>query len=193
MKLEARHVRFLNVLPWFTRRRVQFVGRANTLQLLETALVVEGYRQRLFLPVVDFLFRQALSEWTTVTVPYSRIVRHRYNRKILMRLLVLAILWGPLLLVTAAFTAAMVEKGPGPDSWDVGYFLCMFSLLSLVLSLYLCLRVLAPRNHLWFRQADGSRALLVFRIPARQRQAAFVAQLKQYRDTAAQRDARRPG
>src|SRR5262249_2821755 len=130
MKLEARHVRFLNVLPWFTRRRVRFVGGANTLQLLETALVVEGYRQRLFLPVADLLLRQALSEWTTVTVPYSRIVRHRYNRKILMRLLVLAVLWGPLLLVAAAFAAAVAQKGPGPDSWDVAYFLGMFSLLA---------------------------------------------------------------
>ena len=74
MKLEARQVRFRATFPWFTRRRLLFVGKRNTLQLLETALVIEGYLMRLFFPVLGFLFTQALSEWTTVTVDLWSLV-----------------------------------------------------------------------------------------------------------------------
>ena len=64
MKIEAKHVRFLPMLPWFGRRRIHFVGKSNTLQLLETALVIEGQRKMLGLYVIDLFFQQALSEWT---------------------------------------------------------------------------------------------------------------------------------
>src|SRR5438477_11584329 len=85
MKIEAKHVLFLPVLPWFGRHRMTFVGRTNTLQLLDTALVVEGPRRMLALYGVDLFFQQALSEWTMVTVPYSRIERCRYYRRWLAR------------------------------------------------------------------------------------------------------------
>ena len=42
--------------------------------------------------------------------------------------------------------------------------LLRMSLLSLVLTLWLDLRVLASRNRLLFRQADGKLAIIVFRI-----------------------------
>ena len=88
MKLEARHVRFRASLPWFTRHRMLFVGKRNTLQLLETALVIEGYLMRLFFPLVDAFFRRPLSEWSTITVPYSRILRFKHAPMIIPRVIV---------------------------------------------------------------------------------------------------------
>jgi hypothetical protein len=54
MKIDARNIRFLvPLLPLPGRRRLRPVGRGNTLQLLETALVIEGHVRRFYLPVAD--------------------------------------------------------------------------------------------------------------------------------------------
>src|SRR5262245_52597348 len=108
MKIAAKHVRFVPVMPWFARRRLRLIGRANTIQLLETALVIEGLEQTIGLFLIDLLFRGALSEWTTVTVPYSRIVRFKYSRQWLARIVFGVLVGGPVafLAVGAAFAAA---------------------------------------------------------------------------------------
>src|SRR5258708_7938205 len=89
MKLDAKDVRFVGVLPWFRRRGLRFVGRGNTIQLLETALVIEGNQKTIGLILIDLLFQQALSEWTTVTVPYSRVESCRFSRMWLAKLVFL--------------------------------------------------------------------------------------------------------
>jgi hypothetical protein len=181
MKIDPRHIRFLAPLPWPTRRRVILHGRGNTMHLLETALVIEGYRQRLFFPVVDRFLRLALSEWTTVTVPYSRIVRFTHERRLVARGLALLGVWAP---VTPALvlTAGELLTAPQAAGEEIPALLAMF-LGALVLS-GLLLYLLRPRNSLVYRQADGKRALVVFRIASRKRQKAFAALLERNRETA---------
>ena len=68
MRLEPKQVRFVAPLVSSTRRvrRIRLVGRQNSVQLLETALVVEGYLLKLtFFFGIEGLFTRTLSEWTT--------------------------------------------------------------------------------------------------------------------------------
>ena len=182
MKLEGKHISFLMPTAWFTRRRLLLVGNRNTLQLLETALVLEGYLMRFFFPLLDRLFRQALSEWTTVTVPYSRILRYKYASWRIARYTAIGILWLPIALV-------LLSTALGDPSVIFGLLECgLYALLALIITLYCNYRILAPRNYLWFRQADGRRALLIFRIPSRKRQKAFEEQLRTYRKTSRDRN-----
>jgi hypothetical protein len=180
MKIAARHVRFLlPFFPWPGRRRLPLVGSGNTIQLLETAVVIEGHVKRLGMPVVDRFFQRVLSEWTTVTIPYSRILRHRVAHFLVLRVLLTTLLWLPALLPLLALV------GPGVDVGAVLYVAGMLGLLALVLSLYLNLRFLAPRNYLLYQQADGRRMLTAFRIGSRKRQEAFAALLENNRQAAA--------
>ena len=94
MRLDARQVRFVpSFLPTWRTRTLRLGGRRGGLHLQEPALVLEGELLRFRLVFgIEWLFRQALSEWTTVTVPYSRIVTVRRTWAWLVRfLLVLAI------------------------------------------------------------------------------------------------------
>jgi hypothetical protein len=176
MKLEAKQVRMLiPFLPSFRVDRLWFVGNRNTLQLLETALVIEGYRMRFFFPLLDHFFRQPLSEWTTLTVPYSRILRFQYAPRILLRVLVTALLCLPIGL--SLFELAFADPKWDPAS---GAFLAPLVVLILVLTLYCNFRMFASRNYLWYRQSNGRRAVLVFRIRSRKMQQAFEQQLQSY-------------
>jgi hypothetical protein len=98
MRLENRQVRF--IVPFLSLRPRQIVklgGRRGSLHLQETALVVEGELLCFsFILGLEWLFRRALSQWTTLTIPYSRIERVHVTS-----------LW-PLRLGTLLFTAAWV-------------------------------------------------------------------------------------
>ena len=183
MKVEGKQIRFLMPTAWFTRSRLLFAGSRHSLQLLETALIIEGYLMRLFFPVVDRFFRQALSEWTTITVPYSRILRFKHRPMTLPRVIVTVLLWLPVLL-------ALIGAVLSPPANDGGAGLLVFlilALLILLLTLVCNLWLLAPRSYLWFRQGDGGRALVVFRIRSRKRQKAFVELLRANCRTARER------
>ena len=82
MRLDDRHIRFIRPFwPKIGQRLVPLGGRRGSVHLQETALVVEGDLLRFrFLLGIEWLFRQALSEWTSVTVPYARIERVRRSR-----------------------------------------------------------------------------------------------------------------
>jgi hypothetical protein len=177
MKIDARDIRFhVPMLPSPTHHRLWLVGGGNTLQLLETALVIEGHVKRFFLPVADFFLGGLLSEWTTITVPYSCIVRHHHARRRLARAVVTVVFWLPVLLLALG--------GPGADTGAVLYMAGLFGFLALVATLYVNLRMLAPRDYLLFRTADGRRVLTAFRIRSRKRQEDFAAQLESNRRTA---------
>jgi hypothetical protein len=177
MKLSPGQVKF-HAPFWPTGRRPRFVGKANTLQLLETALVVEGHRQRLFMPVVDSFFLQALSEWTTITVPYSRILSFRRSRRLVLRVLVTLLFWAPAVLL--AGSGVLSGEGSGASLLAGG----LIALLVLPLNFLVVFRLLAPRNELVFRQADGRRSRLAFTIRSAKRQKAFAEQLAAYRKSA---------
>jgi hypothetical protein len=179
MKIDPRYVRFFPpFLQLPGRPRLWFVGRGNTIHLHETAVVLEGYLKRLGMPLVDLFFLRVLSEWTTVTVPYSRILSYRFINRRVLRYLIYVALWAiPLLcLLTLVW-----------DSYDVFtpvYTAVLSSLLALLVTLYLKYRLLVPRNYLRYQRADGRRVSVTFRITSRKRQAEFTALLESNRRAA---------
>ncbi|MFO0844972.1 MAG: hypothetical protein U0797_21695 [Gemmataceae bacterium] len=180
MKIDGKALLFRPATPWPTRRRLLFLRRGNSLHLLETALVVEGYRQRLFIPVVDAFFRKALSEWTTVTIPYSRILDFRHRPMFWGRVVAALVLWLPVvaLLANGLFDARHSETGRA----EVVTTAIALGVGAAVLTPLLLLWALEPRNQLLFRQADGKRALIVFSIRRKKLQEAFVRQLEANRE-----------
>jgi hypothetical protein len=169
MKLDRRQVRLLHPWPWPTRRRVRFVGKDGTVQLLETALVFEGHAQRLGMPVLDLLFRMALSEWTTVTIPYSRILAHRHDRLLVWR----ALVWVLLLL-----SGVPVLAGAQHNIQAASLGLLLFTLPALMIFLYCEWKMLAPRTRVLFQRPDGTRVLVIFRILSRKQRQVFEALLQ---------------
>jgi hypothetical protein len=181
MKIDAAHLRFAPpFLPSLRRKRPGFIGRRNTIQLLETALVIEGYQKRLGMPVVDLFFQQVLSERTMLTIPYSRIVRFRYSRRWGWRILWTIVCWLPLLFPLALLT------GYSPDREGAVALAIPLLFAGVVLTLYVNLRVLRGHNLLLFRQADGRQALVRFRIRPRKLQQAFQKLLESNRKAAAE-------
>jgi hypothetical protein len=182
MKLAKKQVWvFRPALPWPGRRRLPFFSRRNTVQLLETALVIEGYQQRLRWPVLDMFFREALCERTMVTVPYSRIVGFRLNRMLVPRLLLALLLWLPAALI--ALSTALDSYG----SFDVFGSLCpllLYGVGALVVTL-LMLYWLSPRYHLLHRRADGGLSVVALQIRPRKLREAFVTRLEENRRAAA--------
>ena len=62
--------------------RPRFCGKRHSAQLTEPALVLQGEIRKLSFPIVDMLFVRALSEWTTMTIPYSRLIKLRHGRRL---------------------------------------------------------------------------------------------------------------
>jgi hypothetical protein len=176
MKLTSKQVKFQIAAWWPTRRRMTFVGGHSTLQLLETALIVEGYKQRFFFPVLDRFFQMPLSEWTTVTVPYSRILQAKHDSRFTVRLITGLVLWSPTFLLALGFLA-----GGGLFTPEGLLMMGLVATASLLLTLYACVFRLGSRNWLMYREADGGRALLMFRIPSKKRRLEFEAALERNR------------
>lgn len=179
MKLETRHVVFLPTFAWFWQTSLKFVGRANTVQLLDTALVIEGNRQTIGFPVFDFLFKAALSEWTTVTVPYSRIVKCKFTRLWILRVLLIAVIWMPLLIV---FIGAFGAAGPG---YYEALMLVLFGAGFGGVMLYVWMRMLAARFVLVYRAPNGRRMRTAFRVRPRAVRRAFAERLEANRKAVA--------
>jgi hypothetical protein len=177
MKLAGKELVFR--LPQMRRsgRWLRFLRRGNTIQLLETAVVVEGYQQRFTMPVIDAFFRRALSEWTTVTIPYSRILEYRFRSRRVIRWVLTIAVWLPALLM-AMSVLDNFEKGRPEGFKNTAIGVAMFGALAAVLSLYFFFEGCTPRNTLTFRKADGKRASLLFSIRAKGRQKAFQTLLE---------------
>ncbi len=163
MKFGPRDLRFAYPVWASFRGLLVFIGRRNTIHLQETALVIEGDLMRFHLPIVDWFVRRVFCEWTTLTVPYSRIVRHRYCRyravKVLWWLLVAGV--GALLLVF------------GGEPWGVGLVVLVLCVLGLLLHF-----VFRPRHVLTFRGADGKRRLVCFRFTSPAQRQKFLGLLQ---------------
>jgi hypothetical protein len=67
----------------------------------------------------------------------------------------------------------LIAQTPAGAGWPL-YLSAMLGLLALVVTLYVNLGLLAPRNYLLFETADGGRVLTAFRIRSRQRRQAFT-------------------
>jgi hypothetical protein len=205
MKLEARQVRF--VLPFLpVSRHVRLIGKHNSIQLLETALVVEGNRLKLHYFGLERFMGAAMSEWTTITVPYSRIVAAKLQRFLVVRLVLGALVLADL----ALFIVAAVK-----DSQELGTVCLFLTLTLIVLGVVLAVGRLFSDNFGWmmillavitcafpgglliwlpwlvssryvieYRNVEGQRRRFMFRFLSKKTRLAFEQQLQRNRDLA---------
>jgi hypothetical protein len=161
--------------PTLVGRTLRFVGRRNTVQLQETALVVEG--DLLLFPCLGLerLFGRALSARTTVTVPYSRLLTVRYRRRRILRLTILAGLLGFL---------ALTLGDPWDDRTGMEWVAGGLLLVPVVLLAAVVWWGIRPAYAVRFRAKDGRRTRLHFAIRSRALRAAFDAALAGYREAA---------
>ncbi len=175
MKIDARQIRFMpsGMLP--TRRRPRLIGKTNTMQLMETALVIEGYQKTIGFPVIDMLFQRALSEFTTLTVPYSRIERFQYRRNLWVRITLLALVWSPLSLV-------LIGAINSEESWAVSLVAFVIpSIVLFALTIYVVNHLFGPRFDLSYRGIDEKLIYLRFRIRPKAVRLAFADRLSSNR------------
>jgi hypothetical protein len=170
VKLENRQLRFIT--PFTSMRPGRIVrlgGRRGSIQLQETAMVVEGELLCFtFIIGLEWLFRRALSQWTTVTVPYSRIESVRLTRIWPLRVLTALIfaIW-----ITLIVLLWDVEETVAP------IMVCGAGLL--VTMLYVNLRYRRSVRIL-FRGKDRLR-LLAFRVQRKPLRNQFLESLKNHR------------
>jgi WD40 repeat protein len=172
MRLDPKRVRFISpMLPLLFTSGLRFVGREKTVQLQETALVVEGNLLKIGLLGLELLFRRVLAEWSSVTIPYSRIYRVRYIRFPLMRRLSLfyLILW-PL------FSALLLLTVGVEEMWE----LCALAGIPGVAALF-ALFYVSPRHAIEFRTKSGARTRLVLQVSGKRLREEFLHKLDEYR------------
>jgi hypothetical protein len=179
MRLDPKKVRF--VLPTLhlglRANALRFVGRENTVQLSETALVVEGNLLKVGLLGIELLFRRALAEWSSVTIPYSRVTRARLVRFPLLRLMALLLFCVCGVCTLLATAGALHGTDPNAPIWAV-----VFLVLSLG-SGYVVARI-PPRFVITFRSRDGRRTVLMFQVTSRPLRREFDRKLAEYREAA---------
>jgi hypothetical protein len=176
MRLEGRQIKFRP--PFLTAGRTNVIrlgGSRGSLQLQETALVAEGELIRFRYFGLEWLFRRALSEWTTVTVPYARITTVRYPR---FRVLALLGMLTIAVLVGVSVTAYLVAD----DRWAVMSEVWPVLLVAAVLaSLLLFIR---PFCRVSFRGKDGRSRVLDFVVRAKRLRKPFLDTLAAHRTAA---------
>jgi hypothetical protein len=143
--------------------------------LQETALVAEGELIRFQYFGTEWLFRRALSEWTTVTIPYARITSVRFRRSSMLALLLMlatavAVAWSATLyLVADDARAGMREAAP----WAISAVL--------VGGLTLLMR---PSHRVSFRGKDGRSRILAFIVRNKRLRKPFLDTLAEHRAAA---------
>jgi len=185
MKIEGKNIRFLPPSSFLGRNGLYFVGRANSIQLLDTALVIEGDQKVIGLFVVDLFFRQALSEWTTVTIPYSRIVKCQYSRQLLKMLAFFLLIFLPILAIIALSLAG--EGGFSAQEWIALVIVAVFMLIpiGLLFLVFYFVFDIGPRTTLIYRRPDGRSIRIAFRIRPSALREKFLARLEANRKAAA--------
>jgi hypothetical protein len=176
VRLDGRQIRFsIPFWPTWRTRTLRLGGRRGNLYLQEPALVIEGELLRFRLFGIEWLFRRALSEWTTVTVPYSRIVAVRLTRSRLIRfsmILAVVLAW--------AGTGVLFWLEPEVDPYTAG----LAGILT-VLCGFIYLRV-RPMVTVVYQPKAGRRTRLTIWVRKRAARQAFLDTLAGHRATAGQ-------
>jgi hypothetical protein len=174
MKLDSRQFRFAVPFATFSARRlVRLGGKRGSLHLQETALVAEGELLRFtFIIGLEWLFRRALSEWTMVTVPYSRIEAVRISK-----------LW-PLRILSAFFVVGWIALTACLWNRDFAPPIMVFGFAGTLLLAYVNLRV-RKSIHVEYWRKDRRRRL-VFQIPRRALRESFLNTLRAHQESARQ-------
>jgi hypothetical protein len=175
MKLDAKKVRLISTMtPGVFVRGLRFVGRDSTVQLQETALVVEGNLLKVGLLGIELVYRKVLAEWSSVTIPYSQITRIRYIRFPTLRGLALIYLMIWLVFIGVMFAienqmGAMTGIGLGLFPALIAIFLIAF---------------IRGRFKIDFLPKDGRRTQLQLAISGKKLRNEFGKKLKSYRAAA---------
>jgi hypothetical protein len=174
MKLDSRQFRFSVPFATFSARRlVKLGGKRGSLHLQETALVAEGELLRFtFIIGLEWLFRRALSEWTMVTVPYSRIQAVRISK-----------LW-PLRILSALFVVGWIALTAYLWDSDFAPPIMVFGFAGTLLLAYVNLRV-RKSIHVEYWRKDRRRRI-VFQIPRRALRESFLKSLRAHQEAARQ-------
>ena len=180
MKFGPNRIRFDRPLLGVTQRLILFHPRGGSLHLQETALVIEGQFQRFRLPFYDSFIKRALCEWSTLTIPYSRIRRHRRARYLVPRtllvILILACIAAPLFLI--AETSSDVRFSDN----EVGFLLA--GVLVSGLLTYVLLRAFHTRHCLEYLSTDKKRYSIYFRFKSKKHWKTFVRLLDDHCEVA---------
>jgi hypothetical protein len=177
MKLGPKQVRFVRPFwPALFGRTLRFAGRRNTIHLQETALVVEGEIFRFHYLGLERLFARALSEWTMVTIPYSRIASAKYRRHLALRV-------GIVVIGAALATLGMQTPWTPRAEWTTWDAVADALILVPVVVLAGLIWWLIRASYLLvFRSKDGARIRLGFRIRSKAQRLAFDTALQAYRE-----------
>ncbi len=182
MKLTPGQVRLVAPFwPTISGRRLRFTGGGGTIQLQETALVIEGNLLRFFYLGIERFFGGVFGEWTTVTVPYSRITSVRYRSRVVVRVVLLV----PVVVLVLLMAVGIVTGG-------IGVLELAAALVALAIPVgvlvFVAWWMLGPLYTVKFRAKDGTRTVFCFRIRSRKRRREFDAALEKYRDAAQRYD-----
>ncbi len=182
MKLDPRSVRF--VTPFLPLgRSPRLTGRQNTLHLQETALVIEGEVLKIAMPIVDSIFQRALAGWTTITVPYSRIVGYRLLKRRVIFALAVFVAWFPTILtVIPTLIAHQRDRSGATLDQVIPVLMALFVSLTLTGLAWIFLPTLC---RLTYRRADGRRVQITFRVRPRKVREEFANLLERNRAAAA--------
>lgn len=158
MRIDPKFVRYVPPLLQVRTDRgaLRFVGRQSNVQLTETALVCEGALLKVGLLGLEVYFRGAMSEWSAVTIPFSRIDEARQVN------------WP-----TPRIIAALCVV------------LCIPTLYGPFIALYLVWR-LRGHYRVQYRDKAGVERAVRFRIRDKKIRAEFDRKLQVYRRAAAQ-------
>jgi hypothetical protein len=181
VKLDPKQVTFLRpFLAGLRSEWLTFSGRRNTVHLQETALVVEGDLLLFKFLGLERFFARAMSEYTTVTVPYSRLVAVKPRRKVVLRTLVRLAAAGALVMLALATLDAVWKQSATAAFVAYGLLAAL-----VVLGAWFVLRHLRPSFTIRFRARDGKQQAFVFAVRSVPLWRTFAAALKTYRDAAA--------
>jgi hypothetical protein len=178
MKLEPREIRFIPPTVWSGRGRLWLLGKQNTLHLQETALVIEGEILKQSFPFLDLFFRKALSGWTTITVPYSRILKYRYRGSPILSTIATLFAWSP-----AVMLLILSPTVPGGEMASYVATVAITAAVATALTAFFHLWLFRRINLIAFRRANGRKTTAQFRIKSQKLQRAFMAALKANRET----------
>ena len=179
MKLNPKHVHFITPFMnlGFSGATPRFVGKEKNVQLRETAFVIEGSILKVsFLGLESFFqFQRAITENSSLTIPYQRMLETRLVRWPLSRVIFLILFFalpslGCLLYFVVPF------KSDLSGLMTLFFLLCMFGT---IMSLYSIARI-RPRYQIVYHDKQNKRRSLLFRISSKPLQAQFDQQLQQY-------------
>ena len=163
--------------------RPRFCGKRHSAQLTEPALVLQGEIRKLSFPIVDMLFVRALSEWTTMTIPYSRLIKLRHGRRLWRWL---GVFLGGCVAGLAGMALAVSSSATGLWAVVVGVVLLATGIVAAPIGLVVLLADgLQPQIRLTYQDARGKKSQLELWIRNRATRKEFFTQLEANWRTAA--------